>query len=52
MTVAGNNNLKQGPKAPVPGSAANAPRSADTKAFGRHASEQASKRTSSQALDK
>ena len=29
-----------------------APRSADTKAFGRHASVQASKRTSSQALDK
>jgi len=46
MTVAGNNNLKQGPLAPVPGSAANAPRSE------KRASLQARKRTSSQALDK
>jgi len=52
MIVAGNNNLKQGPKAPASGPAASAPRSVDTKAFGRHASSQASKRTSSQALDK
>jgi len=49
MTVAGNNNLKQGPKAPAPGAAASAPRSADTKAFGRHASAQARKQASAQA---
>jgi len=49
MTVVGNNNSKQGPKAPAPGPAASAPRSVDTKAFGRH---QASKRTSSQASER
>jgi hypothetical protein len=54
MTVAGNKNLKLGPKAPAHGPLPGAARSVDTKAFGRHqtspqASERASKRSSAQA---
>jgi len=51
MIVAGNNNSKQGPKAPASGPAASAPRSVDTKAFGRNqgTSAQARKQASAQA---
>ena len=51
MTVAGNKNSKQGPKAPAPGPAASASRSVDTKAFGRHQEirKQASEQASEQA---
>jgi hypothetical protein len=50
MIVAGNKNSKQGPKAPAPGPAASAPRSVDTKAFGRH--QGTSAQASERALDK
>jgi len=50
MTVAGNKNLKQGPKAPAPGPAASASRSVDTKAFGRH--QENSKQASAQASER